>query len=157
MGGRAHSPDPGSGWGPKPWNPADSVGVEVMSPVQARSWDVRIFFENGEQNAPVRRRFHPADNAGAGAVGRASAPRLQRHAHADREQPGKGGRGPFETVDLWGVTRTDNGHFQIRSSDAMVFDHNLFRPGVDGASRIRFKISSMRPVVARALRHRGGS
>jgi VWFA-related protein len=137
-------PDPQVRVGPATVEPTDSVGVQVMSPVQIRSWDVRIIYENGEQNAAYGDAFIAQHTLTPGQwtfiVPSIDDTRMRTTETEERVAV------VLQTVDLWDVTRTDTVYFTIRSSDAFVLDHNLFRPGDGGPLNFRFKISSMRTV-----------
>jgi uncharacterized repeat protein (TIGR01451 family) len=137
-------PDPQVRVGPATVEPTDSVGVEVMSPVQIRSWDVWIVFQNGEQNTRYADDFIQQTTLVPGQWTRIvpsfNDTRMRTTENEERAAM------VFKTVDLWNVTRTDTVFFTIRSSDAFVLDHNLFRPGDGGSLNFRFKISSMRTV-----------
>jgi hypothetical protein len=135
-------PDPQIRVSPTLVEPTDSVLVEVMTPVFAKSWDLVIRYEDGtmvdtyadpfvqatvlEPNVwtPVRPRFGDTWMTGTDDEENITA--------------------ILTTLDDWDVTRSATAAFKVRSSDNYLLDENVFKPDGGVPLGMRFKINSNR-------------
>jgi len=135
-------PDPEVRVSPSRIGPADSVQVEVMTPVPVESWDIRIFFENGSWVTTYGDLFIQSHvltpNAWTTLVPDFDDTRMR----TNREEERVGVL--FETKDFWNVMRSDTAYFTITSSNEFWLDENVFRPGSGIPLGMRFKLSSNR-------------
>ncbi|HEX9935134.1 MAG TPA: FlgD immunoglobulin-like domain containing protein, partial [bacterium] len=135
-------PDPQARVSPAAVEPQDSVTVEVMSPVNVKSWDVWIEYENHERITDYADAVISTTTLTPGQWIRLAPAFNDTRMRTAQNQENVAVI--FETTDLWDVVRTDTVWFMLKSSDAFVLDRNLFNPRSDGLLVFRIKISSMR-------------
>ena len=106
-------PDPSVRVSPVEAGESDSVRVEVMTPVEIKSWDLTVFFESGLTNNTYGDPFialgHP--DPGIWTVVKPRFGDTWLSITGASEQVGV----IFETVDLWDVTRTDTAFFTLNA------------------------------------------
>jgi hypothetical protein len=128
---------------PEVVTPGDSVLVQVMTPIAARTWDISIFYESGEENDTYGDGFIAATTLVPGEW-TTVVPRFGE----TRMSTGEGEeilRFVLETVDeQWGEPYQAADSVTVRSADAFMLDENVFRPQAHGSLRMPFMLNSNR-------------
>jgi VWFA-related protein len=135
-------PDPRIRVSPSVVEPADSVEVEVMTPVHVEDWDLIVRFQSGYKNTVYADDFIQATSLVPGEWTRIIPDFSETYMTVSDEEERVAVI--FETRDRWAVVRSDTAYFTIRSSDAFFLDENVFRPASVSNLGMRFKLNSNR-------------
>ncbi len=137
-----YPPNPQVTVSPSTITPCDTVSVEVMTPVSVKSWDLKIFFENGSSINTYGDEFIQSATLAPRVWTRIVPPFEDTWMRTTEKQEKVGV--VFQAVDLWDIAQSDTAYFLIRSSDEFLLDENVFRVNSDGVLGMRFKLSSNR-------------
>jgi len=122
--------------------PLDSILVEVMSPVTAVNWDLKIVFENGETIETFADPFIDSHvlvpTEWLTVYPQFSDTRMRTEEQEERVAV------IFETTGIWDDVRSDTAYFTIRSADELWLDENTFTPDGGKGLGLRFMLSSNR-------------
>jgi len=135
-------PDPQIRISPSVVEPGDSVMVEVLSPVQIQDWNMTVIYADGSTNHSYWDSFiasnHLVPQEWTLLQPDFDDTRMRINEKEERAAV------IFETTDLWNITRSDTGYFDIRSGNSFFLDHNVFRINDHPTLGMRFKLSSNR-------------
>ncbi len=136
-------PDPQVRVDPQIVVPGDSVQIEVMTPVQIQSWDLRLQFEDNSEvtdYADVFIQNNPNLEPNSWIVVVPEFGNTWMRTNGEEEMVDV----IFETRDLWDVVRTGSARFTLRSADEFLLDENVFRSNGGIPLGMRFRLSSNR-------------
>jgi uncharacterized repeat protein (TIGR01451 family) len=122
--------------------PKDSVEIEIMSPIEVESWDLKILFQNGELITSYADDFIQSTELYPN-VWETVTPKFGDTKMRTMEENERVGV-ILETEDMWGVIKADTVYFRIRSYNEFLLDDNVFKPSDGEDLGIRFRLSSNR-------------
>lgn len=134
--------------------PLDTVNVQVMSPVDVLSWDLRIVFETGEEITTYADPFisttilHPGQWISVSPS--FSDTRMRTEQKQERVSV------ILETTGIWNDVRSDTAFFTIRSSDVFWLEENTYYPAHGIPLGLRFMLSSNRHAAVAVYDLAGG-
>ncbi|MBN2031156.1 VWA domain-containing protein [bacterium] len=128
-----------------PWIviPGDSVQIEVMTPVDIQSWDLKLRFEDNSEVTDYADGFiqyNPNLEPNSWIVIVPEFGNTWMRTSGEEEMVDV----IFETTDLWGVVCTGSARFTLRSADEFLLDENVFRSNKGMPLGMRFRLSSNR-------------
>jgi uncharacterized repeat protein (TIGR01451 family) len=115
---RMISPDPEVAVSPEWIKPGESVQVDVMSPVVAEDWDLKLFFEDGVWDTTYADGFIETTVLTPN-LWTAVVPKFEnteKHTNNVNEQVGV----IFRTTDIWDVVKSDTAYFHIGVPDLSI-------------------------------------
>jgi len=123
--------------------PGDSIQVQVMTPVFARTWDLQVIYGDGTiENIYADEFIDVTDltpNVWTTVLPPFDDTWMREGTHAEERT-----YIVLETTDYWNSIRTDTASFLIQSSNKFVLDRNVFRPAQDDFIQLNYKLSTNR-------------
>ena len=125
--------------------PGDSVRVEVNTPHVVDSWDLGVYFGDGMFESTYADAFILSTDL-LPDVWTAVEPEFSDTWMRTSEEEERIIIA-FQTMNIYGITRTDTASLLIRSDDEFWLDDNVFKPDDGLPLGLRFKLSSNRHAV----------
>ncbi len=115
------SPDPEVHVSPEWIRPGDDIQVDVMSPVFAENWDLKIYFEDGTWDTAYADNFIQSTELQPN-LWTAVVPTFGNTEKRTTQINEKVGV-IFQTTDIWNVTKRDTAFFNIAVEDLLIDKH----------------------------------